>query len=291
MRYSYRRLLKWVNDPVRTDTEVATCATGLGVPILDPAGLPLTPAQIKTDVRAFINTQPPLRKAAWAPPSAPTSGSKILPIVITIAVLALLVFGLVRFLNRDTDAEGSAPEATATVPVTVTPTATPTTVAVTTPPTTVTPTTVSATVTPTTATPNAATTMECRLVKDGTWSEGNNPHRIEVAGHGTRHDDFYPLVGVKSVSYIVGEILPNEISPIWWGYGSQWSGDSLECADFDWFADTFVYADSRVDSGHSGLVVDLRNGEFEVVYNASNMSQDDIDSLLAQHRAAMQATT
>ncbi len=144
------------------------------------------------------------------------------------------------------------------------------------------------TASPTEAPQATPTGQQCRLEKDGTWSEGNNSHRIEVAGHGVRHNDFYPMVGVKSVSYIVGEILPSEISPIWWGYGSQWSGDSPECADFDWFADASAYASARVDSGHSGLVVDLRYGEMTVVYNALNLDQNAIDALLAVHMASMQ---
>ena len=36
----------------------------------------------------------------------------------------------------------------------------------------------------------------CRLDKIGTWSEGNDPHRIEVRGHGPQHVDFYPKGGV-----------------------------------------------------------------------------------------------
>lgn len=137
--------------------------------------------------------------------------------------------------------------------------------------------------------PSAAS---CNLDKIGTWSEVSSagPQRIEVGGHGVQQLDFYPLKGVKSISYIVPVIAPNEVPAIYYGYGSIWEGQFPVCANFDFVADATNYAKARLDSGHSGLVIDLRGGQFKVVANTANMSQKDIDALLAQHMAAMDPT-
>lgn len=129
--------------------------------------------------------------------------------------------------------------------------------------------------------------LSCRLDKIGTWSETDSAqsYRIEVGGHGVQHMDFYPTKGVKAVSYIVAAITPSETPMIWWGYGSNWEGNPPGC-EFDWVADAINYAKARLDSGHSGLVVDLRSGSPVVVANVANMSQEQIDALLATHRAA-----
>lgn len=152
------------------------------------------------------------------------------------------------------------------------------------------------TVTPTATTaPTEAPAQQptsCELDKIGTWSEISSagPQRIEVGGHGVQQLDFYPLKGVKSISYIVPAIAPNEIPAIYYGYGSIWEGQLPACANFDFVADATNYAQPRLDSGHSGLVIDLRGGQFKVVANTANMSQKDIDALLAQHMAAMDPT-
>ena len=140
--------------------------------------------------------------------------------------------------------------------------------------------------------PAPAQPTSCELDKIGTWSEisSTSPYRIEVGGHGVQHMDFYPAKDVKSVSYIVATIAPIETPAIWFGYGSDWEGQLSECGNFDFVADATNYAKARLDSGHSGLVVDLRGGEFKVVANVANMSQKDIDALLAQHMAAMDPT-
>lgn len=135
-----------------------------------------------------------------------------------------------------------------------------------------------ATYTPPSGQTNGGGTSDvCRLDKVGTWSEGNNPHRIEVGGHGGQHLDYYPRPGVKSVSYIVDPIPnPQGVPSIVFGYGSIWEGNGSECDGFDWIADATAYARARLDSGHSGLVV--HNGE--VVANVGNLSQSEIDQLV-----------
>lgn len=126
---------------------------------------------------------------------------------------------------------------------------------------------------------DAASNDVCRLDKVGTWSEGNGPFRIEVGGHGPQHFDYYPAPGVKSVSYIVDPIAdPEGVPNIVWGYGSLWEGDTPACqvSNFDWVADATHYAEARLDSGHSGLVV--YNGE--VVANVANLSDGEINQLV-----------
>jgi len=138
----------------------------------------------------------------------------------------------------------------------------------------------------------SAQPTSCELDKIGTWSEtsSTSPYRIEVGGHGIQAMDFYPTKDVKSISYIVSAIAPTETPAIWFGYGSDWEGQLSECGNFDFVADATNYAKARLDSGHSGLVVDLRGGQFKVVANVANISQEDINALLALHMAAMDPT-
>lgn len=121
--------------------------------------------------------------------------------------------------------------------------------------------------------------------KIGTWSEGNNPYRIEVGGHGIQHLDFYPSQGVKSISYLVvpGIADPEGVPDLAWGYGSMWEWNPPGC-EYDLLTDETAYAQARLDSGHSGLVVQW--GTWEIKANVSGMSQADAQALIDQHRAA-----
>ncbi len=123
---------------------------------------------------------------------------------------------------------------------------------------------------------------ECRLDKVSTINEieGAGLQRIEVGGNGTQHVDYY-VPGVQSVSYIVG---PQEVPFIWWGHGSIWEGNGAECESFDYVADAQAYAQGRLDSGHSGVVVDLRDGQ---VYNEGNLTDDEVNTLLEVHKSAI----
>lgn len=121
--------------------------------------------------------------------------------------------------------------------------------------------------------------------KIGNWSEGNNPHRIEVGGHGLQHLDFYPQVGVKSVSFVVHPIAdPSGVPNLAYGYGSLWEWNPPGCS-YDLVADATHYAKARLDSGHSGLVVEW--GTWKVLANVANLPQPAIDNLLATDKAAM----
>lgn len=123
--------------------------------------------------------------------------------------------------------------------------------------------------------------------KVGTWSEvsGAGPQRIEVGGHGLQHFDFYPQPGVKSVSFVSRPIAdPNGVPTLAFGFGSMWEWNPPGC-QYDIVADATHYAQARLDSGHSGLVVEW--GTWRVLANVANMPQANIDSLLAADRAAM----
>lgn len=137
----------------------------------------------------------------------------------------------------------------------------------------------------------ASTGVDCRPGdKVGTWSEvsGAGPQRIEVGGHGTQHLDFYPARGVKAMSYIVQPIANPDGTPnIAFGHGSIWEWNPPGCS-YDHVTDATNYAKARLDSGHSGIVIDLRVNPPQVVANVSNLSQDAVRALLNVHAAAME---
>lgn len=123
----------------------------------------------------------------------------------------------------------------------------------------------------------AAATSDCfqRGDKVGTWSEGNAPHRIEVGGHGPQHLDYYPRPGVKAVSYVIDPIPdPSGVPSVVFGYGSIWEWP-VGCP-IDGEADATHYAQARLDTGHSGIVVH----DGKVVANVANLSQGEIDALV-----------
>lgn len=127
---------------------------------------------------------------------------------------------------------------------------------------------------------------QCRLDKVGTFAEVGNagPQRIEVGGGGGQHADLYPARGVESVSYIVPPTEPF----IYVGFGSIWEGNGPSCQSFDWVKDATNYAEGRINNGHSGLVVDLRNSKVQIVANVGGLSDEEITALLAQHAAAVE---
>jgi hypothetical protein len=103
-----------------------------------------------------------------------------------------------------------------------------------------------------------------------------------------QHADLYPDRGIKSVSFLVDPQDPF----VFMGYGQIWQGDGPACASYDYVKDAEQYAssagtDSRQDEGHSGLVVDMRSGKFQVLANEGNMSKEAIVSLLNKDREAM----
>jgi hypothetical protein len=137
---------------------------------------------------------------------------------------------------------------------------------------------------------------------DKTFAEptsGDWMWRIEVGGHLQQAMDFYPR-GYAAVSYLLPPIPdPDGVPAIWYGYGSLWE-ETGQCSDFDLAADADHYARARLDSGHSGLVVDLRKLDFSevmapstemlvdlVVTNTTNMDDESIQNLLSVHAQYM----
>ncbi|MFA6005777.1 MAG: hypothetical protein WC775_04825 [Patescibacteria group bacterium] len=143
--------------------------------------------------------------------------------------------------------------------------------------------------------------LTCRLDKVATWSEvsGAAAQRQEIGGSAVQHADFYPMPGVKSVSYLIGPMQPEDTPRNWMGFGSNWqTADDSSCAGFDWVTDADKYALGRLDTGHSGLVIDLRQVTASVtltvdilraniVADEGPLTDPEIDALLAAHVAAM----
>lgn len=142
--------------------------------------------------------------------------------------------------------------------------------------------------TATATTPEPTKAPAYNTVCRGIWankaneSQAGGRQRIEVGGGGVQHVDFYPDRGIPSVSYIFAPQNPVE----WWGYGSimEWNGP--ECANYDYVYDATHYAsseadapiDGRQDSGHSGIVVDTRDGK---VYNMGPWTDQQVNEFLA----------
>lgn len=136
----------------------------------------------------------------------------------------------------------------------------------------------------------------CRLSVIGPWSEinGTAPYRIEVGGGDVQHMDFYPTIGVQSISYIVDSLPRGGVAAKWYGYGQMWQGNKHECANFDYVKDAVEYAKGnasgqpgRLQQGHSGIVIDLRGGNFKIIEKPKGWTEDQIDALIALHKAAM----
>lgn len=134
----------------------------------------------------------------------------------------------------------------------------------------------------------------CRLDKVGTFAEQFDtagkyvgPLRIEVGGHGSQHVDYYPMPGVKAISFVLGGMLPEDVPAVWFGHGSIWEGDSEPCETYDYVKDAKAYAEARIDSGHSGLVIDMREGKINVVANVASYTEEQIDELLDTHVEGM----
>lgn len=93
-----------------------------------------------------------------------------------------------------------------------------------------------------------------------------------------QHVDFY-TDGLNSASFIVGPTTTRQ----WRGSGSIWQAPAATCAGFDWIADASNYARGRMANGHSGVVVDLRNGQ---IFNVGTLNQQQVNDLLTRLRAA-----
>ncbi len=133
---------------------------------------------------------------------------------------------------------------------------------------------------------NGIATLPCRGDKISTANEVNvaGPQRQEIGGGGGQHADFYPDRGVLSISYIVPPQKPGR----WMGFGSIWEWNGPECAGYDYVTDATNYAKGRLDQGHSGLVIDLRDNAPKLVANVGKLSEQAIKDLVAVHNRSQQ---
>lgn len=144
-----------------------------------------------------------------------------------------------------------------------------------------------------------SSTGVCVLSVIGPWSritDDTLAYDIEVGGGDVQHFDFYPKNEVQSVSYIIPPLPRGGVAARWKGFGQMWQGNPRECAGWNWVQDATDYArgnatgqPGRLQQGHSGIVVDLRGGDFKVVEKPKGWTDDQINALLAIHKAAMTA--
>jgi|GEM_PF-3069661 len=119
-------------------------------------------------------------------------------------------------------------------------------------------------------------------------TEHGGLQRLNVGGGTVQHVDYY-ATGLQSISYIVPA---QEFTMIWWGYGSIYESGGPDCQGFDFVADAIGYATGddgrgvmRLDDGHSGIVIDMRDGQ---MYNEGPLSDTEAAALIAAHKMAIE---
>ena len=112
-------------------------------------------------------------------------------------------------------------------------------------------------------------------------------YEFEVQSEVVQMNDFY-LPGSKTIIVLEQAIASEERSAYAMGWGSAWGiyQDRPGCQNFDPVANAIKYAESRLDQGHAGLVVDLRDGTPTVVTMLENMSQERAQELWDMYRGA-----
>ena len=110
---------------------------------------------------------------------------------------------------------------------------------------------------------------------------------FEVQSGVVQMNDFY-TPGNPTIIVLERAILPAERSAYALGWGSAWGlfSDRLGCEDFDMVADAIRYAEARLDQGHAGLVIDLRDGTPTLVAMLEGMSQEYAGTLWDIYRGA-----
>lgn len=144
---------------------------------------------------------------------------------------------------------------------------------------------------PQTLTGNEALRASCPLDKIGAYEEQvgpPNPYIIEFAGSRPQIFDYYPLPGMGgAVTYLIPAL---ETSLFKEGFGSLWElqGDAAPCGEYPWEWDSLQYAKARLDSGHSGVVIDLRGSDenprgFAILANLLSLNAEGLHNLLGAH--------
>jgi hypothetical protein len=110
---------------------------------------------------------------------------------------------------------------------------------------------------------------------------------FEVQSGVVQMNDFY-TPGNPTIIVLERSILPQERSAYALGWGSAWGlfSDRVGCEDFDMVTDAIRYAEARLDQGHAGLVIDMRDGTPTVVAMLEGMSQEYTEILWQMYRAA-----
>lgn len=111
---------------------------------------------------------------------------------------------------------------------------------------------------------------------------GGNRERIEIGGGGRQIVVYYPHEGVAAIAYIIG---PRETPADWWGFGYilQAVGN---CDSYDFVGNTPEQL-KKLSVGWSGIIIDLR-GDAPVVTNMGSLSDQEVNDLIAEHKAGMQ---
>ena len=91
-------------------------------------------------------------------------------------------------------------------------------------------------------------------------------YEFEIQSENPQMDDFY-TPGNSTILVLERTIEPNERSDYAMGWGSAWViyDDRPGCENFDIVGNAVTHAESRLDQGHAGLVVDFRDGETALV--------------------------
>jgi hypothetical protein len=135
--------------------------------------------------------------------------------------------------------------------------------------------------------------------------------RFEIQSEVVQLNDFYQY-GTPTIIVLERAITPAESSRYALGLGSAWSyytgrtgcewltqqktkadlGSKVDVSrvltnSFDAMTmDALIYANSRLDQGHSGVVVDNRSGEMKVIANLNGLDQTVVNALVAMYTDA-----
>jgi len=116
----------------------------------------------------------------------------------------------------------------------------------------------------------------------------NTLYDFEVQSEVVQMNDFY-TPGNPTIIVLERAIAPQERSAYALGWGSAWGifTDRPGCENFDIVANAVSYAESRLDQGHAGLVVDFRDGETAlVVAKLETLSEAEAQRLWDMYREA-----
>jgi hypothetical protein len=103
---------------------------------------------------------------------------------------------------------------------------------------------------------------------------------FEIQSEVVQMNDFY-TPGNPTILVLERAIQPNERSDYAFGWGSAWGiyTDRAGCENFDMIENAVSYAESRLDQGHAGIIVDFRDGKPLVIAMLKDLSEDEASRL------------